>query len=49
MKMEIKKKLVMLMITKDMSLRRLISNLIAVIATIEIPRKEWETLIPTLT
>ena len=39
----------MMLITKDINLRRLISNLIAVIATIEIPRNEWEKIIPTLT
>jgi len=39
----------MLLVTNDTSVRRSVSNLIAVISAIEIPRKEWQTIIPQLT
>ena len=45
MKEKIKENLLSLLITKDTNVRRGISNLIAVIASIEIPRNEWPTII----
>jgi importin subunit beta-1 len=47
-KEKIKKSMMMLLICKDIALRKSISGLIGVIAAIEIPRKEWLDLVDTL-